>query len=232
MSLFRPTAGGFARKLCCLAALSLAALALPAGTAQAFPGHHGWGSWGSGHLVNPASEEVNAELAVCPGQTFSQPFEAFEDDNYYTLVNGSEFNAGPEGWVLRNGAAVVEGTRPDGGTGGVLELPGGAWAISPPVCVTLQYPTARAWVQTVEGSGGVSVGVYYAGTRHGPGRAEHVALLGSEEAGEWELSDPFEVKPELAGSEEGVREVRFVYANQNRHSVFRLSALYVDPRMR
>lgn len=229
MSLFRPTASGFARKLCCLAALSLAALALLAATtAQAFPSRYGWG----GHLTNPASAEVDAELAVCPGQVFSQPFEAFEDDNYYTLVEGSEFNAGPEGWILRRGAEVVEGTRPDGSTGGVLELPGGALAISPPVCVTLQYPTARAWVQTVGGSGGVSVGVYYAGVKHGLRRAEHVALLGSEEEGAWELSDPFAVKPELAGSEEGVREVRFVYANLGWHGVFRLSGLYVDPRMR
>jgi hypothetical protein len=229
MSLFRPTADGFARKLCAFAALSLAALALLATTAQASSGRYGWG-WHPGG--NPASEEVNAELAVCPGQTFSQPFTAFGDENFYTLVDGSEFNAGAEGWFLRRGAEVVEGTRPDGSSGGVLDLPRGAVAISPPVCVTLQYPTARAWVQTVDGSGGLSVGVYYAGVKHGAARAEHVALLGSEEDGAWGLSDPFAVKPELAGSEEGVREVRFVFANLGWHGDFRLSGLYVDPRMR
>ena len=42
--------------------------------------------------AKPAPAKVNAELAVCPGQTFSQPFETFKDSNYYTLVEGSEFN--------------------------------------------------------------------------------------------------------------------------------------------
>jgi hypothetical protein len=47
----------------------------------------------------------------------------------------------------------------------------------------------------------------------------------------WELSAPFNVKPQLGGKEEGVREVRFVYANITKSSDFHLSALYVDPRM-
>ena len=46
-----------------------------------------------------------------------------------------------------------------------LYLPSGAYAVSPPVCVTLQYPTARTWVEDVKGFGGVVVGVYYAGSR-------------------------------------------------------------------
>ena len=50
---------------------------------------------GSTAPVKQAPAKVSAELAVCPGQTFAQPFEALKDSNYYTLVEGSEFN-GPE----------------------------------------------------------------------------------------------------------------------------------------
>jgi hypothetical protein len=227
MSLLRHQANSSAKKLTIFATLFFATLTLLAGSAQAFGHHHR-----DGHLTNPAPEELNKELAVCPNQTFSQPFLAFEDDNYYTQVSGSEFNAGSEGWLLWGGAQVVEAARPDGSSGGVLELPGGAVAVSPPVCVTLAYPSARAWAETVQGGGGLSVGVYYAGARNGPARAEHVGLLGSEEAGEWNLSEPFEIKPQIAGDEEGVREVRFVFHNAVRQSDFRLWGLYVDPRMR
>jgi hypothetical protein len=210
----------------------LGLLAVPA---LASSGHHRWGGsegrW-SGY-EKPAPPNVNAELAVCPGQTFSQPFLEFGDENFYTEVEDSDFDAGSGGWALRNGAKLVDGTDPDGSAGKALELPGGAYAISPPVCVTLQYPTARAWVQTIRGWGGVTVGVYYAKSGYaGFGAADTVGYLDSENDGEWDLSDPFEVKPELGGSKEGVREVRFVYSNLTWSSVFDLSGLYVDPRMR
>jgi hypothetical protein len=177
-----------------------------------------------------APGNVSAELAVCPGQTFAQPFEAFKDSNYYTQVEGSEFNGGSEGWELTNGAEVVEGTRPDGSSGGVLDLPSGSVAISPPVCVTLQYPTARAYVETVEGGGGVTVGVVYAGVKSGP-TGQPVGQLNAKPNKGWELSNPFNVNPQLAGKEEGVREVRFIFANSTKNSDFHVFGLYVDPRM-
>jgi hypothetical protein len=178
--------------------------------------------------VEAASSAVDAELAVCPGQTFSQPFAALGDDNYYTLVQGSSFDAPGEGWALHNGAAIVTSTGPDGSSGGVLDLPSGAYAVSPPVCVTLQYPTARAWVEGVKGPGGVVVGVYYAGSQP---VGLPVALLTAPQGAGWQLSKPFAVRPELTGAEEGVREVRFVFASVGRGSDYRLSGLYVDPRM-
>lgn len=238
MSLFRPTAhvSDLARKLACLAALCLGLLGLFAAPALASSWHHGHGrgsdsDWNG--YVKPAPPKVNQELAVCPGQTFSQPFLDFEDTNFYTLVEDSLFDAGSGDWSLRGGAKLVDGNRPDGSAGQALQLPPGGLAISPPVCVTLQYPTARAWVQTVRGWGGVTVGVYYSkGGYAGFGAADAVGYLDSESDGEWDLSDPFEVKPELGGSEEGVREVRFVFSNLTWSSVFDLSGLYVDPRMR
>ncbi len=214
-------------RLGCLAAVCLGSLILLTAQASAHPWHRG--HWGP---PKPAPDKVNEELAVCPGQTFYQPFLAFGDADYYTLVENSEFDEGSGGWSLRNGAELIEGADPDGSSGGALELAPGAVAVSPPVCVTLQYPTARAWVRTVEGGSGLGVGVFYTGSRYGPAAADRVGRLGSDQGDEWVLSDPFEVKPELGGSAEGGREVRFVFANATRSSVFQLSGLSVDPRMR
>jgi hypothetical protein len=209
MSLFRPTAlSSYIRNLGCAAGLILGLLSL----------------WSASAVANSA----DAETAVCPGQTFSQTFAGFGDSNWYTLVEGSEFNGGAEGWELSDGAEVVEGVRPDGSIGGVLSLPSGATAESPPVCVTLDYPKARTWVEAVDGGGGVTVELVY------PEQEEGVATgrLSDKSANNWTLSRQFNVKPQLAGGQEGVREVRFVYANKTRSSDFHVWGLFVDPRMR
>ncbi len=236
MSLSRPTASSLARKFVCTAGLCAgligvsAAQALAAPTPPTAPGPVVATAPvpAAATVAKAAPVKVSAELAVCPGQSFSQPFEALKDSNYYTLVEGSEFNSANEGWEMGNGAQLVEATRPDGSVGNVLDLPAGAYAVSPPVCVTLQYPTARAYVEDVQGGGGVTVGVYYAG---GKPTGQIAGQLNAKKNAGWELSNPFNVKPQLGGSEEGVREVRFVFANIGRGSDFHVSGLYVDPRM-
>jgi hypothetical protein len=240
MSLSRPTASNIARKFVCTAGVCAgligvsSAQALAAPTPPAPPAAAGAPVVAAvpvapaATIVKAAPAKVSAELAVCPGQSFSQPFEALKDSNYYTLVEGSEFNSPGEGWELNNGASLVEGTRPDGGAGNVLDLPTGSYAVSPPVCVTLQYPTARAYVEDVQGAGGVTVGVYYAGAKP---TGQVSGQLNTKKNGGWELSNPFNVSPQLTGAVEGIREVRFIFANTSKGSDFHLSGLYVDPRM-
>jgi hypothetical protein len=180
--------------------------------------------------ANPASAQVNAELAVCPGQTFSQPFAALGDANYYTLVEGSEFDQGAQGWTLLGGARVLEGSRPDGSQGGVLDLPSGSIAVSPPVCVTLQYPSARTWTQTLQGGGSLTMAVAYNLTRGALGLPSvNVGSVAASGEG-WEASRSLELQPQLGGREEGVRNVRFVFVAGGRHADYRVSGLYVDPR--
>lgn len=205
MSLFRPTALNYIRNLGCAAGLMLVLLSL----------------WSASAMATNAGSDA----AVCPGQTFSQPFEEFGDSNWYTLVEGSEFNGGAEGWQLSGGAAVVDGIRPDGSSGGVLDLPAGAVAVSPAVCVTRDYPKARTWVDGVGGGGGVSVRVVY------PGKPDGVAtgLLRDKDESGWTLSRQFNVKPQQADGDVG--EVRFVYTNKS-SADFHVWGLFVDPRMR
>lgn len=222
MSLSRPTASSITKKFACTAGVVAGLIGFAAVPALAAEPNVA--------PVKLAPEKVSAALAVCPGQTFSQPFEALKDSNYYTLVEGSQFDGPEEGWELKNGAEIVEGSRPDGSSGGVLDMPAGSYAISPPVCVTLQYPTARAYVEDVQGGGGVTVGVYYPGVKSGA-TGQPVGQLSAKLGNGWTLSSPFNVKPQLAGKEESVREVRFIYANITKNSEFHLSGLYVDPRM-
>src|SRR5471032_2135410 len=74
----------------------------------------------------PAPGAAPAAPVGCAGQAFSQPFASLSDSNYYTLVQGGEFNGAGEGWELYNGAAIVPAARQSGAIGGVLDLRSGA----------------------------------------------------------------------------------------------------------
>jgi hypothetical protein len=201
----RPTASGLTRRLGFAAGVCFALLGLSAAPALA--------------------------AATCEGQTFSQPFAAWSDYNYYTLVQGGEFNSASEGWELKGGAQTLQGTRPNRSTAGVLNLPSGSEAVSPPVCVTLQYRTARVWVRNVKGTeGSVAVGVAYAGTPTATS-PRYVGQVRAEQNG-WTLSDPFGLQPQTAGSSEGTRQVRLVFLAGGQSGDFQLYGLYVDPRMK
>jgi hypothetical protein len=165
--------------------------------------------------------------SACPGQAFSQPFAAWGDSNYYTLAPGGDF-ASTSGWKFSGGAEVVKTTRPDGTTGTVLNLPSKAQATSAPMCVTLEYQTARVFVRDVKGSEGVAVSLSYAGTS----TANNPKYTGTVngKAGSWAPSEAFKTQPEIAGAKEGPREVRFVFVAGGSSSDFQLFDLYVDPR--
>jgi hypothetical protein len=167
----------------------------------------------------------------CQGQTLLQPFTAYGDSNYYTLDPGGDFvNATQAGWKLSGGAEVVKTTRSDGSTGAVLNLPSKAQAISAPMCVTLEYQTARLFVRDVRGSEGVLVSLSYAGTSTATKPKYTGTVNGAQ--GSWAPSERFAVQPEIAGSKEGAREVRFVFVAGGTSSDFQLFDLYVDPRMK
>jgi hypothetical protein len=237
MSLSRPTASKYARKLSCTAVACLGLLSLSAAPALAKKDS----SKDTAPVVKEATAAVNAVLAVCPGQTFAQPFASSGDLNYYTLVEGSEFNSSSEGWELTGGAHIVSTTRPDGSVGSALDLPSGSAAISPAVCVTLQYPTARVYTNTVQGKSNLVVSVAYPGTLTAS-KPKQVGAIQEEQNGNyegdngkdtsWALSTPFNVQPELGGKVEETRQARFIFVAGGKGSDTQLYGLYVDPRMR
>jgi hypothetical protein len=209
----RPTASRFKRRLTLTVGVCIALLGLLAPTA----------------FAKKSSALALAETpVVCEGQVFSQPFLSYNDSNLYTLAPGGEFNSASEGWTLSGGASIVNATRPSGAAGGTLNLPSGAKAVSPPMCVTLAYPTARAWVSGESGTKGVTVSVSYAGTASAIAPQE-VATIKAKH-GNWTLGK-FGVEPSLGGTEDAPREVRFVFEGGKKGAT-QLFDVYVDPRMR
>ena len=173
-----------------------------------------------------AVEAYTATKATCTGQTFSQPFAAYGDTNYYTLASGGEFASPTTGWELSGGAKLVATTRPDKTTGGALDMPSGAKAVSPAICVTLAYHKARLWVRNVKGAAGVLVAVSYPGVA-----SQNVALLQGTGTS-WTLPNAFDVLPGTSGSFEEASQVRFVFKAGGSGGDFQIYDLYVDPRMR
>jgi hypothetical protein len=80
-----------------------------------------------------------------------QALLAYGDENLYTLAPGGAFSD-PAGWQLSGYASIIAGDQADGTIGGVLDLPPDSQATSPPMCITVDYPTARLWARGLEGS--------------------------------------------------------------------------------
>lgn len=166
----------------------------------------------------------------CSAPQLSQPFLSWGDANWYTLAPGeSADNFAGSGWSLDLGAQTTSSQLLDGSSGSVLDLPPGGIAISPPVCVASDYPTARAVVKTTGGAE-VSVAVLYADAL-GAGVTENVlqsdtsGVIGGSSG--WTPSSTLTVHP---GNLPGWQIVQFVFANVSTGDA-KLYDFYVDPRM-
>ncbi len=193
------------RPLWLIGALVAGIVALPAGSAQA----------------------ATSSASTCVAPLLSQPFLPFGDHNAYELAPGGDFGDGTAtGWQLSGGAKLVQTTRAGGAAGYVLDVPSGSKAVSPVMCVTSRYPTARLWVRDVVGSEGVFFYVSYAGTStwttpKNTGQVHSQANL-------WTLSNPVNVQPSNVS---GWQQVRFTFIPGGQHSDFEIYDFYVDPRM-
>jgi hypothetical protein len=189
------------------------------------------GSLGLGMLIAafaavPAQASVNTEQCTAP--EYSQPFLYAGDLNLYTLLPGeSADNFEGEGWDLSGGAQIVTTTLADGSTGQVLDLPSGSKAVSPVICVTSLYPTARGIVRNVKGSEGVFFYVAYEGTN----TWEHPKNTGQIHGSgtEWTLVTPVNMQP---FNVQGLQPMRITLIPGGKTSEFEVYNLYVDPRMR
>jgi hypothetical protein len=192
-------------RLTLIAALTGCALAVPAVASAA-----------------PPSQQPDATDA-CPAATFFQGFTAYHDNAWYTLTPGeSADNFTGGGWTLAGGASIVTTTLADGQTGSVLNLPSGASATSPVMCVTSAYPKARMFVQDVGTSPGVSLGVtYLAGA---PATSANVP--GNQNG--WSISPELNLKP---ANTPGWQPVQFTISANSKHGgSYEVYDFYVDPR--
>jgi hypothetical protein len=115
------------------AAAALAVIVLAAGASSA----------SAGVLVRSAPD--------CTPKPTTQPFKSWGDNANYNIAPGGTFESGAESWALSGGAKVVSGNEPFK-VGGAshsrsLQLPPGATATSPVVCVGLEHPTVRLFAK-------------------------------------------------------------------------------------
>ena len=181
----------------------------------------------SGLAAAPAAAATEQSGNVnCSAPQLSQPFLSAGDANWYTLAAGQtvdDFNA--SGWTLSGGAKLVTTRLADGRTGRVLDLPSGAKAVSPTMCVNYGYQTARTFVRDLAGVQGVVVGVSYLG-----GGSSDTAQISGQVNGSganWTLSAPFNVLP---ANRNGNQHVTFTFSAGGHGAEYQISNFWVDPR--
>jgi hypothetical protein len=173
------------------------------------------------------SAQAAVNTSACASQRFSQAFSFAKDNNWYTLIPGqNEDQFGGEGWQLSGGAEIVTTTLADGSTSQVLDLPSGSKAVSPVICVTSEYPTARGMVRDVKGSEGVFYYVEYEGTSTWNHPKNTGQVHGSGTA--WTAVTPVNMQPYNAA---GWQPMRVTLIPGGKTSDFQVYNLYVDPRM-
>jgi hypothetical protein len=171
---------------------------------------------------------TSLDTSMCSNPLLSQPFLAWGDHNWYTLMPGeSADNFDGAGWQLSGGAKIVTTTLADGTTGSVLDLPSGSKAVSPIICVTSSYPTARTMVRDVKGSEGVFFYVSYEGTSTWDTPKNTGQVHGNNTA--WTLATPVNLQPYNVS---GWQPMRITLIPGGTTSDFQIYKLYVDPRMR
>jgi hypothetical protein len=174
--------------------------------------------------AGPAQASVNT--SQCSAPQYSQPFSYAGDNNWYTLPGGESYDSfGGQGWELSGGARLVTETLSDGTSGQVLDLPSGSKAVSPVICVTSEYPTARGIVRNVNGSEGVFFYVEYEGTNTW-GKPKNTGQIHGEHAA-WTLVTPVNLQPENTA---GLQPMRITLVPGGNRSDFEVYNLYFDPR--
>lgn len=178
---------------------------------------------GSAHAATTVSMPTPVDpLSSCSHGVFSQPLLAFKDKHLYTLAPGGDFE-GQTSWELSRGASV----QPDASRGGVLDLPSGAQATSPPLCITSDYPKSRLFVRNVAGAEGVSFYVSY--LRNGLWTTpKNTGQFHGDKSG-WTLSGGMNIQPSSAP---GWQQARFTFVAGGTKSRFQVDDFWVDPKMR
>jgi hypothetical protein len=179
------------------------------------------GAVASGLAASPALASQPVDTSSCVAPILSQAFSEWGDHNWYFLAPGQSatgFNAA--GWTLSGGARLVTTTLQDGSTGTVLDLPSGASATSPMICIATNYPLAKSLVRSVSGPPGIGFTVKYLAT--GNSKSTNVPSNNG-----WGSSVPMNLSPSNIS---GWQPVELTYTATGKNTEYQLYNLYVDPR--
>ncbi len=159
-----------------------------------------------------------ADTGPCSDPILSQAFLPLGDTNYYTQAPG--FST----WTMTGGAQIETTTLADGTSGQVLDLPAGSMAVSPNICVTSAYPTARMLIKSLNGGDDISFRVSYSSTNTWTNPHETGHVHGN--LSNWTTSDSIQLQP---GNGAGWQIVRLTLVPDGGHSEFQVYNLQLDP---
>ncbi|MFL5822830.1 MAG: hypothetical protein ACJ764_05240 [Solirubrobacteraceae bacterium] len=175
-------------------------------------------------------DSTNIDSSSCADPQLSQPFaDGWSDSAYYALAPGQDDSSFTGNhWFLWNGANITSTTLLNGNPGSVLDLPGGSLAVSPPMCLAYNYPTARMMVRNMAGNSGVSTYVvYFQGSSYQVKDGGNANGNGSGSGKAWGLSGQISLQP---SSDPGWQLARFVLYNPGgASSDAQIYNFYVDP---
>lgn len=162
----------------------------------------------------------------CSSPVLSQAFLPSGDTNLYTPAPG-QTGGGFEGtgWTLTGGATIAPAARANGTSGMVLDLPAGSMAVSPNICVTSLYPTARMMIRSLFGGDDLSFRVSYGGTNSWTQPHETGHVHGNNSS--WTLSDSVQLQP--GRNIQGWQIMRVTLVPDGGHSEFQIYDLELDP---
>lgn len=172
----------------------------------------------------------------CSGETYSQTFVQFGDNNWYTAVPGGGFEAGTIPWAASGGATTVDGNE-SFDVGGAsdsrsLKLPAGSSATSPAVCASIDKPTLRFFARNSGSSSSrLNVDVLYPGLLG----AVRTARIGSISAGgAWSPtgSQQLTVTNLLATLSLSRTAIAFRFSPADGSGQWQIDDVYVDPKFR
>jgi hypothetical protein len=176
-------------------------------------------------LIPGQASADQSTTASCPTPVVSQALLSWGDSAWYTPAPGvlpDSFTAA--GWTLSGGATVISATLADGQTGLVLDLPAGASATSPTVCVEAGEPTARMITQVV-GTGASNNAASFYVTDVGSNKLTGGQPVNADT--QWAESRPVNV---FRGN--GAADVNLTLVSNEKSGDVQVYDLYIDPHMR
>ncbi len=168
-----------------------------------------------------------AASAACPTTPTSAALAQFGDNASYSLLSGSTFESGAEGWSLFNSQVVSTGGA-NGGSDALAIQPMGS-AVSPAFCVNSEDPSFRFFVRQISGSPWASLKVILRWTDEAGSHTSTVATL--QHYTSWELSSALELAGVLALVEENTLNVS-VQFKANWAGAWEIDDVYIDPYSR
>jgi hypothetical protein len=186
-------------------------------------------------LGTTAIQYADGSRSTCESPAFVHPYVGIGDRRTYVLAPGGSFSSSTAGWQLKDGARLVS----DAARGTALGLPAGASAISPGMCVDLDYPHLRL-AHKVVGKGASNIELLTEVVYPQLPAPEWTEVKqfdgwqGDAVGSGWRISPDIDLKPDFGGSTPGARYValRFTAVKKARTAAeVRVDDVFIDPRM-